>query len=94
MNEQQPFPSHSLEFAGTRPSNELTFVYGGVFLPWQDPSVSLSTLVEVRISVKLENCTFWGKHPVYTVNSAFLSFYFHNYKKPYVIAPGMVSMKI
>ena len=26
---------------------ELTFVYGGVFLPWQDPTVALETLVEV-----------------------------------------------
>ncbi|HSN76944.1 MAG TPA: glycosyltransferase [Anaerolineae bacterium] len=28
-------------------SDSLTFVYGGVFLPWQDPSVALGTLVQV-----------------------------------------------
>ena len=28
-------------------SDSLTFVYGGVFLPWQDPSVALDTLVQV-----------------------------------------------
>jgi hypothetical protein len=27
------------------PSNGLTFVYGGVFLPWQDPTVGLETVV-------------------------------------------------
>jgi GT2 family glycosyltransferase len=29
-----------------QPSEEITFVYGGVFLPWQDPSLALNTLVE------------------------------------------------
>lgn len=43
---------------------EVTFVYGGVFLPWQDPSLGLLTLVE-----KLEEHGrgilkfFGGKHP-------------------------------
>ena len=43
---------------------EVTFVYGGVFLPWQDPCLALLTLVE-----KLEERSkgvlkfFGGKHP-------------------------------
>lgn len=75
------------------PQNELTFVYGGVFLPWQDPSVSLSTLVEVLNQRKTGKLYFFGgKHPVYTVNSGiFESLLSQLQKSPYVIAPGMVS---
>ncbi|MGH2593624.1 MAG: glycosyltransferase family 4 protein, partial [Anaerolineae bacterium] len=42
---------------------EVTFVYGGVFLPWQDPSVSLETLVqtlEARRAGRLK--LFGGAH--------------------------------
>src|SRR5262249_47751093 len=43
---------------------ELTFIYGGVWLPWQDPTVGLLTLVEEldrRERGKLR--LFGGKHP-------------------------------
>jgi glycosyltransferase involved in cell wall biosynthesis len=43
---------------------EVTFVYGGVFLPWQDPSLALETLVttlEERQTGRLK--LFGGKHP-------------------------------
>jgi glycosyltransferase involved in cell wall biosynthesis len=45
-------------------AGEVTFVYGGVFLPWQDPSVALETLVttlEERQNGRLK--LFGGKHP-------------------------------
>jgi hypothetical protein len=45
-------------------TGEVTFVYGGVFLPWQDPSVALETLVstlEERNAGRLK--LFGGKHP-------------------------------
>lgn len=45
-------------------SGEVTFVYGGVFLPWQDPSVALETLVstlEDRDAGRLK--LFGGRHP-------------------------------
>jgi glycosyltransferase involved in cell wall biosynthesis len=44
-------------------AGEVTFVYGGVFLPWQDPSVALETLVstlEERAAGRLK--LFGGKH--------------------------------
>jgi GT2 family glycosyltransferase len=46
------------------------FVYGGVFLPWQDPSVALSCLVEVLERHQSgELHVFGGRHPVYEVNT-------------------------
>lgn len=45
-------------------TGEVTFVYGGVFLPWQDPSVALETLIgtlEERQAGRLK--LFGGKHP-------------------------------
>ncbi len=45
-------------------TGEVTFVYGGVFLPWQDPSVALETLVntlEERHAGRLK--LFGGQHP-------------------------------
>lgn len=50
--------------ARTPATGEVTFVYGGVFLPWQDPSVALETLVstlEERNAGRLK--LFGGKHP-------------------------------
>lgn len=50
--------------ARTPATGEVTFVYGGVFLPWQDPSVALETLVttlEERQTGRLK--LFGGKHP-------------------------------
>lgn len=56
--------SLSPEVPARRPATgEVTFVYGGVFLPWQDPSVALETLVstlEERQAGRLK--LFGGKH--------------------------------
>jgi GT2 family glycosyltransferase len=53
-----------------QPNGELTFVYGGMFLPWQDPSASLAALVEM---LEQRNCGklhfFGGKHPIYEIDS-------------------------
>jgi GT2 family glycosyltransferase len=49
---------------------ELTFVYGGVFLPWQDPSAALSGLVEAldqRQTGVLH--IFGGHHPFISIDS-------------------------
>ncbi|MFL6242576.1 MAG: glycosyltransferase family 4 protein [Acidimicrobiia bacterium] len=48
------------------PSQEVNFVYGGMFLPWQDPSVSLLTLVSVLESEDAGRLDFFGsRHPMY-----------------------------
>ncbi len=51
-------------------SDELTFVYGGVFLPWQDPRGGLQ---EVLAQLRQRECGrlkfFGGKHPVYPVDT-------------------------
>ena len=48
------------------PSQEVNFVYGGMFLPWQDPSVSLVTLVSVLESEDAGRLDFFGaRHPMY-----------------------------
>jgi hypothetical protein len=48
------------------PSQEVNFVYGGMFLPWQDPSVGLLTLVDVLESEDVGRLDFFGaRHPMY-----------------------------
>jgi glycosyltransferase involved in cell wall biosynthesis len=48
------------------PSPEVNFVYGGMFLPWQDPSVGLSTLVSVLESEGTGRLDFFGgRHPLF-----------------------------
>jgi glycosyltransferase involved in cell wall biosynthesis len=51
-------------------SDELTFVYGGVFLPWQDPRAGLQEVLQQlqqRDQGRLK--FFGGKHPVYPVDT-------------------------
>jgi glycosyltransferase involved in cell wall biosynthesis len=51
------------------PSQELTFVYGGVFLPWQDPSLSLAVLLEEMERRNQGRLLFFGgRHAVYPVD--------------------------
>jgi glycosyltransferase involved in cell wall biosynthesis len=48
------------------PWHEVNFVYGGMFLPWQDPSLSLLTLVSVLESEDAGRLDFFGaRHPMY-----------------------------
>lgn len=51
-------------------SDEITFVYGGVFLPWQDPRQGL---LEVMAQLQRRQCGrlqfFGGKHPVYPIDT-------------------------
>ncbi len=48
----------------TWPSDEVNFVYGGMFLPWQDPTVGLTTLVDVLESEGAGRLDFFGaRHP-------------------------------
>lgn len=46
------------------PSDEVNFVYGGMFLPWQDPTIGLTTLVDVLESEATGRLDFFGaRHP-------------------------------
>lgn len=51
-------------------SNEVTFVYGGVFLPWQDPRAGLQEVL-TQLQQRDQGCLkfFGGKHPVYPVDT-------------------------
>ncbi|RMF01025.1 MAG: glycosyltransferase, partial [Chloroflexi bacterium] len=81
------------ERKSTAESGELTFVYGGVFLPWQDPTGGLFGVIramEARGRGKL--CFFGGKHPVYPVSSGIFEELLQKLtQSPQVEAPGMVS---
>lgn len=75
------------------PDEELTFVYGGVFLPWQDPSTGLFALLEVLEQRGVGRlCFFGGKHPIYPVDSGiFDELLARLQQSPRVVAPGMIS---
>jgi hypothetical protein len=75
------------------PATELTFVYGGVFLPWQDPTPTLPMVVDaLEKSSKGRLYFFGGRHPVYPVNTGiFEELLGHLEKSPRVVASGMVS---
>ncbi len=68
-------------------------MYGGVFLPWQDPSISLSVLVEILNQLSAGKLYFFGsKDRVDWGNTGiFESLMSELQKSPRVIAPGMVS---
>ncbi|MBW4446674.1 MAG: glycosyltransferase [Spirirestis rafaelensis WJT71-NPBG6] len=74
------------------PQDELSFVYGGVFLPWQDPSLSLSVLIDImeqRNAGKLY--LFGGKHPWLSIDTGiFDTLLAQLQKSSHVIAPGTV----
>jgi glycosyltransferase involved in cell wall biosynthesis len=54
-----PLPSPDL--------GEITFVYGGVYLPWQDPSLSLTTVADVLAKRNTGMLRlFGGKHPFFS----------------------------
>ncbi len=51
-------------------SEEITFVYGGVFLPWQDPRAGLQeVLAQLQQRDRGRLKFFGGKHPVYPVDT-------------------------
>jgi glycosyltransferase involved in cell wall biosynthesis len=56
------FPPDAPKHAG--PSEAATFVYGGTFLPWQDPTLGLQTLVGVLEEEGTGHLDFFGApHP-------------------------------
>lgn len=60
--------SLSPELPEKKPFDELEFVYGGVFLPWQDPRRALYLLVEEMESAGSGKLKFFGgKHPLIDV---------------------------
>lgn len=47
---------------------KLTFVYGGVFLPWQNPTLGLRVLLEeLERAKEARLCFFGGKHPLHVI---------------------------
>jgi len=57
--------SLSPELPRHKSQGEPVFVYGGIFLPWQDPVLGLTTLVECLESKQKGILKFFGgKHPV------------------------------
>ena len=75
------------------PDDELSFVYGGVFLPWQDPTLGLSALVDVLNRRGYGKLYFYGgRHPVYPVDPGIFDRLLADLtQSPQVVAPGMVS---
>jgi GT2 family glycosyltransferase len=72
---------------------DLIFVYGGVFLPWQDPTNGLFALIEAMERRNRGTLYFFGgKHPVYTVDTGIFDTLLAQLKQSsHVITPGMVS---
>lgn len=51
------------------PSAEVNFVYGGMFLPWQDPTLGLTTLISVLESEGRGRLDFYGaRHPQFDMD--------------------------
>lgn len=75
------------------PGEELSFVYGGVFLPWQDPSIGLLTLVEkLNLNNRGKLKFYGGKHPVYPVDTGVFDQLLESVStSPHVVNKGMIS---
>jgi GT2 family glycosyltransferase len=75
------------------PREELTFVYGGIFLPWQDPSLGLSILVEELERRNQGQLRFFGgRHMVYPVDPGiFEELVAQLRKSPRVVIAGTLS---
>jgi GT2 family glycosyltransferase len=89
-----PIPvSLSPELPERQPAKDLTFVYGGVFLPWQDPSLSLSVLTEIMDARNQGQLRFYGgRHPVYPVDPGMFESLLNQLEhSPHVEICGMVS---
>jgi len=86
-----PF-SISPDLPERHPDSELSFVYGGVFLPWQDPTTTLSLLVKMLEQRRAGHLYFFGgKHPVYSVNTGIFESLFQELQKsPRVITSGLI----
>jgi hypothetical protein len=73
-------------------ADEVIFVYGGIFLPWQDPVVGLTTLVETlqtRQQGRLQ--VFAGSHPVQSLSTERLNRLIEQLRaSPRVEVPGLV----
>jgi GT2 family glycosyltransferase len=85
--------SLSPDLPARHPDERLSFVYGGVFLPWQDPSLALSVLVEALDESNGGTLYFYGgRHPVYPVDTGIYTDLLERLQRSrHVVAPGMVS---
>ena len=84
--------SSSLHTAEGKSQGEVIFVYGGVFLPWQDPSNGLFALVETlnrRGGGRLD--FYGGKHLIYPVDTGiFDQLLAELQQSPQVVVVGMI----
>jgi glycosyltransferase involved in cell wall biosynthesis len=75
------------------PGDEIMFVYGGIFLPWQNPALGLTTLaetLEARAQGRLK--LFVGPHPVQSLPTAELDALMARLgASPRVERPGLVA---
>jgi GT2 family glycosyltransferase len=85
--------SLSPELPEHHPAEEVTLVYGGVFLPWQDPSAVLTAVVEELERRRTGRLFFFGgKHPVYPVDTGIFQTILDKLQQSdRVTAPGMVA---
>lgn len=85
--------SLSADLPERKPSDELTFVFGGVFLPWQDPSNGLIELVnalERNARGRLE--IYGGKHPFIPIDTGVFGQLMEKLaSSPRVVIRGMIS---
>jgi len=85
--------SLSPDFPVHQQSDELNFVFGGMFLPWQDPSISLTALVDVMEHLNQGKLYFYGgKHPFLPVDTGIFEPLLAELRQSsHVVVEGMLS---
>ena len=85
--------SLSPELPARQPGDELTFVFGGTFLPWQDPSIGLETLaheLEQRDQGRL--LLFGGRHRFHPIEGGVMDELVERLgRSPRVVVAGTVT---
>jgi GT2 family glycosyltransferase len=74
------------------PGSELTFVYGGIFLPWQDPSMGLTVLGQALLDYgRGRLLLFSGRHPTLPIDPGLFEPLVQKLKNnPHVAVPGII----
>lgn len=84
--------SLSPELPERQPAEELSFVYGGVYLPWQNPSAGLSALDEaLRRHDRGRLYLYGGRHPTIPIDPGLFEPLVEKLQQnPRVTVPGLV----